>query len=133
MLICCASIMVLLYAHILPYVNFILGISDIIIGLTWKECYLNSIDVPIYLCVSGCVLMLNYAMNGSKINVFKLISLGILMWGMTIVWNTEQKDCSSTQYNYLYYRTTLTMLSHIVYVGFMLFLSFIGLAEQISN
>lgn len=104
--------------------GFALSITDIIIGATWKDCYLNNEDVHIYLIVSGAVLLTSCLLGStaskhddtetkkknSLTTLGTLCSIayfGILIWGMIIVWDTEQKDCDHGQYNYVYYRTVV--------------------------
>jgi len=121
-----------------------LGIADIVIGAKWKECYLNDDSADIYLIVSGALLLACVMLVGnSKTNneeeekhrsrgLYGLVttaSFGVLIWGMTIVWDSEQGDCDKGQYNYLYYRTIVIMFMGIGIVALGL-LAVIGLGAH---
>lgn len=118
-----------------------IGIADVVIGAKWNNCHLSNDDADIYLIVSGSILISFFVINvintdakssrelangrndadkGPYISLLMLLSmamLGILIWGMTIVWKSEQGDCNHGQYNYLYYRTIILMFMSIVVYG----------------
>ena len=116
--------------------GFTLSIFDIVLGVTWKECYMNQRNANVYLVISGSLMfttlillpkiMQNYEVNNSSIlgqfaTLCGLAYVGNLIWGMIIVWGTQQNDCNSHQYYYLYYRTMvicfLTVCFIVIYVN----------------
>ena len=98
-----------------------LGITDIVIGAKFlhSDCHIH--DLPKYLVVMGVFSIVNFLIlilcNIGKREsntdpttceyLFTFISIGIGIWGMTLVWNSEQDTCPSTLYNYAYYRTVV--------------------------
>jgi len=105
-----------------------LGIADIVIGAKWKSCYLNDDNADIYLIVSGSIQLAGFLIysndkktsnenNNGSMGLCGLIltaSISVLIWGMTIVWDTEKGNCDSGQYDYLYYRTIVAMFIEVV-------------------
>lgn len=73
----------------------------------------------------------SYELNGK---LFKFITVCISIWGMTLVWDTEQGNCPSTLYNYAYYRTivfvfimtAIIAIMAIFSIGALLYLCFYG-------
>lgn len=111
--------------------GFVLSIFDIVIGVNWKDCYLNQKNVNIYLVISGSLmftsLMLlpkiiqnnetnNSSMLGQFATLCGLAYFGNLIWGMTIVWGTNQNNCNIYQYNYLYYRTIVICFLSVCFI-----------------
>ena len=103
---------------ILAFSSIGLGIADIVIGSKMDTCHIDSLDT--YLIISGSLLLGYIIVNvlfgkDDNNNVHpsaQLISLsyvGIIIWGMSILWDTESGDCNLGQYNYAYYRTVVVM------------------------
>ena len=101
--------------------NLALGIADIVIGAEWNHCHLNDDKANIYLIVSGSLILASVVFGSNskrtddnqEINTLGSIVgfayLGVLISGMTIVWDSDRGDCDSGQYDYLYYRTVVIM------------------------
>jgi len=105
----------------------VLGIFDIIVATKWDECHLDQDHSPdIYLYVLGGLTLGAIALNAvstkkkdgeddDKDCFGKLAALcgmgcvGVLIWGMTIFFDTEQGDCNPKYYDYAYYRTLVVM------------------------
>jgi hypothetical protein len=110
-----------------------LGIIDIIIGSKWQSCYLDDYKADTYLIVSGALLLAGIILysnskkdpdneNNESQGLAGLVSaayLGVLIWGMTIVWDTEQLDCKKGQYDYLYYRTVVVMFIYVALLALL--------------
>jgi hypothetical protein len=118
----------------LCFSSLALAITDIVIGATWQSCYLNDDNADIYLIVNGSLLLAGVFLftnskknteaevDGAKgfISLVMAASLGVLIWGMTIVWDTEKGDCDTGQYNYLYYRTVVVMFIQTAIVALLI-------------
>lgn len=122
---CCACVGASLLGLIIFAISMAgvaLGIADIVIGAKWDNCHLSDDDADVYLIVLGCLSILCFLFTGyssskgeeAKENAGRgslvgLAFIGVLIWGMTIFWDSDQLDCSSGQYDYGYYRTVVTM------------------------
>ena len=144
---CGALILSILFIAV-TFSGLALGIADVVIGAKWDDCYLNSDDADIYLIVSGSILIASFVFNilnqhskkdkdnkgnytGLLIILF-IAFLGILIWGMTIVWDTDQGDCSKSQYDYLYYRTVVVMFINVTVFVLLLMAVFCGVCVNVA-
>jgi hypothetical protein len=114
-----------------------LGITDIVIGAKFlhNDCT-NIHELPTYIIVFGVFNIINFIIFCKKqlkgeddylVGEYLLmfISIGISIWGMTLVWNTERGDCPSTLYNYAYYRTFVFVFTMTaIFASFMSFITF---------
>lgn len=104
--------------------GFALGITDIVIGAKYlHDDYCHIHDLPKYLIAMGVFSIINFiilitkgekpdgTLNFSKKYEFEFcaISFAIAIWGMTLVWGSKKDNCSSTLYNYAYYRTVVSV------------------------
>lgn len=100
-----------------------LGIADIVIGAKFMNDNCHIHNLQLYLIILGCVCIINFNVfitqhkndDGSKnfsmkyIYIFNAIEIGVNIWGMILVWDSRMCDCSSTLFNYAYYRTIIIM------------------------
>lgn len=112
---CLGSLLVLA----LSLVGLGLGIASIIIGVKWKDCYLNDDDAPLFLILFGSLSLgaivssyyvyelkkkgHNPGLSGLIAALCSAGDAGVLIWGLTIFWDTEQGDCNAGQYDFGYY------------------------------
>jgi hypothetical protein len=105
-----------------------IGIADIVIGAKYlyTDCHIGNLAE--YLIVAGvigiicfllrCCRKKNAGKDGENPDdsepsgiewLFILTAMSILIWGMTLVWDTERGDCPVTLYEYSYYVTVVSM------------------------
>lgn len=109
-----------------------LGIASVVIGAKWHDCYLNDDDADVYLIVVGSLMIAAFVCqaiwgkkkeddegNNGYSGLIGLATFGVLIWGMTIFWDTKQGDCSKGQYDYGYYMTHVLMFLVVAIVAIM--------------
>lgn len=105
-----------------------IGIANIVIGAKYlhNECHIHNLAE--YLIVSGviglCCFLLRCRRKNKAVKdgenpynsepsgiewLFILTSASILIWGMTLVWDTERGNCPVTLYSYSYYVIVISM------------------------
>jgi len=112
--------------------SFAFGITNIVIGSKWEDCHLDKVDS--YLIAIGS-LGLCYAIlwggnktdsskkHGEQSDLQKLAGfaiLGLLIWGTTIFYDSEQGNCRSSYYKYAYYYTLISMFLTVAYVSILI-------------
>jgi hypothetical protein len=122
---CVLYTILLIVAFAIIISGLALGITDIVIGAKFlrSDCHIH--DLAKYLIVMGVFSIVNFLIfcttkckkNDNDKNdmsaceyLFAFIGISIGIWGMTLVWNSEQNTCPSTLYNYAYYRTVYLYL-----------------------
>lgn len=132
----CGAVLLVLLLIAVVFSGLALGIADIVIGVKWNDCHMNERDADIYLIVSGAVtlaaIVVGNINNQSKTEegdpgrhallagLLSVSTFGILCWGMDVVWDQEQGDCSKGQFDYLYYRTIVVMWLLVASIGLLL-------------
>lgn len=110
----------------LELIGLAVGIADIVIGAKYLHSTCHIDNLAEYLIVAGvlgiiCFLLRcirkhkagndNENPDDSEPSCFEwlfiLTYVSILIWGMTLVWDTKCMDCPSTLYDYAYYRTSI--------------------------
>ncbi len=110
----------------LELLGLAIGITDIVIGAKYLHSTCHIDNLAEYLIVAGVLGLVCFLLrcirkkNAGKDNenpddsepsciewIFILTHLSILIWGMTLVWDTKRMDCPSTLYEYAYYRTVI--------------------------
>lgn len=145
----CGAVLAVILFLVISFSSLALGIADVVIGAKWNDCHLNDDDADVYLIVSGSILLSCFVLSmlnknskqddydaGSFAGTLVLLciaSLGILIWGMTIVWETEQGDCSKGQYDYLYYRTVVVMFLNVAVFALILLGLFCGVCVGVAR
>lgn len=108
--------------------NLAIGIADIVIGAKYLHADCHIQDLAEYLIIIGviglCCFLLrccrkkNAGKDGENQDdsepsgiewIFMLAVMSIIIWGMTLVWDTERDNCQVTLYEYGYYRTVIGM------------------------
>lgn len=117
----CGAGLLFLIMFAFQFLELALGITSVVLGAKWENCYLNDDDIDIYLIVIGSLQIAAFVVyvvfgkkkedddnskNGGPV-LLGLAVLGVLIWGMTIVWDTEQGDCEHGPYNYAKYMTEI--------------------------
>ena len=132
----CGAVLLVILVIAVALSSLALGIADIVVGVKWNECHMNDRDADIYLIVSGAVTLATlvvgninrstkqdendpgrYALMAGLLTVS---TFGILCWGMDVVWDQEQGDCSKGQFDYLYYRTIVVMFTFVASLALLL-------------
>lgn len=105
-----------------------LGIANIVIGSKYlhSECHIQ--DLAEYLIVAGVIGLVCFLLRCCRKKkagkdgknpddsehsciewLFIITYVSILIWGMTLVWDTERGNCPATLYEYGYYLTVVSM------------------------
>ena len=110
----------------LELIGLAIGIADIVIGAKYLHSTCHIDDLAEYLIVAGVLGLICFLLrccrkhkagkdnenpNDSKPSgiewLFILTNVSILIWGMTLVWDTKRMDCPIPLYEYAYYRTSI--------------------------
>jgi len=110
----------------LELLGLAIGIADIVIGAKYLHSTCHIDNLAEYLIVAGVLGLVCFLLRctrkqkAGKDNenpddsepsglewLFILTQVSILIWGMTLVWDTKRMDCPSTLYEYAYYRTVI--------------------------
>jgi hypothetical protein len=130
---------------------FVLSVFDIVVGLIWDNCYLSDNRINLYLILSGSFLLATTTISIVTIiftiwkkgyeslgdekhqNIIQILLalpaaayISTLIWGMSILWGTHIQNCNENQYNYAYYRTTITMFLMVIISSFYILTKCIG-------
>ena len=95
-----------------------LKISDIVVASKWEDCHLENVDI--YLYTAGATglatLLFLYLASKSDDDPFKKLATlsslghyGVIIWGTTILYNSDVGDCDGKYYDYAYYRTLVVV------------------------
>lgn len=111
---------------VVTFMGLAIGITDIVIGTKYlnSSCHINNLAE--YLIVIGVTSIMCFLVRcnrkyreGNENDtpddsepscmewLLRCIHVSILIWGMTLVWDTKQIDCQSLFYEYAYYRTII--------------------------
>lgn len=112
----------------LELLGLAIGIADIVIGAKYLHSTCHIDNLAEYLIIAGvlgiicfllrCIRKHNAGKEGENPDdsepscfewFFILTHVSIIIWGMTLVWDSERMNCSSTLYEYAYYRTSICM------------------------
>ena len=128
-----ASFIGIVIIYALSLVGIVLGVFDIIVGVKWESCHLEGFP-DIYLIVLGSLSLATIVFHhvfkkkdekddeeespGQRFaNLISLGAMGVLIWGMTIFFDSEQGYCNGQMYDYGYYRTLVTMFFLVALFG----------------
>jgi hypothetical protein len=103
-----------------------IGVADIVIGARYLHSTCHIDDLAVYLIVAGVLGLVCFLLRCCRKKkagkdgenpddsepsciewLFIITYVSILIWGMTLVWDTERGDCPVTLYEYGYYRTVI--------------------------
>ncbi len=105
-----------------------IGIANIVIGAKYlhAECHIQ--DLAEYLIISGVIGLCCFLLRCCRKKkdgkdgenpddseptgiewLFTLASMSVIVWGMTLVWDTERGNCPATLYEYGYYVIVVSM------------------------
>jgi hypothetical protein len=112
----------------LELLGLAIGITDIVIGAKYLHSSCHIDNLAEYLIVAGvlgivcfllrCIRKKNAGKDGENPDdrepscfewLFIISNVSILIWGMTLVWDTKRVDCPSTLYDYAFYRTSIAL------------------------
>ncbi len=105
-----------------------IGIADIVIGAKYLRADCHIQDLAEYLIIVGVIGLCCFLLRCCRKKkagkdgenpddsepsgiewIFMLAVMSIIIWGMTLVWDTERGNCPVTLYEYGYYRTVVGM------------------------
>lgn len=119
-------IIIVLYMIIIGCVA--LGFVDIAIGMTYMydACHISYLAPYLVLLGPFCIIstIMSAIKDADTPPAFSRLHyiiitfvMSIAIWGMTLVWDTDQGNCPVTLYNYAYYRTIVSMFISVAIVA----------------
>ena len=117
----CVVVLIILLDGLICVASFACAIANIVIGSKWDDCHLEKVDAYLIsigsLSLAYVVLWFHNKGDSSKNSgepselqtLAGIGTFGLLIWGMTIFYDSEQGDCKASHYNYAYYYTMIWM------------------------